>query len=113
MYQNLQVNPIINDIMCVPYEELRDLNTNTNNRCLETFPQGIPNNATITVYSPSNNGIIVLGYYVLDALNMSHSAHFDYLTEILLLYDLKVLTQDLMLKIQLVFILMNGCLMNH
>ena len=45
MYQNLQVNPIINGIMCVSYEEL-SLNTNTNNRCLETFPQGIPDNAT-------------------------------------------------------------------
>ena len=75
MYQNLQVNPIINGIMCVSYEEL-SLNTNTNNRCLETFPQGIPDNATI-IYSPSDNGIIVLGYYVLDALNMSHSAYFD------------------------------------
>lgn len=79
MYQNLQVNPIINDIMCVSYEVL-SLNTNTNNRCLETFQQGIPDNATI-IYSPSDNGIIVLGYYVLDALNMSHSAYFDFLRD--------------------------------
>ena len=109
MYQNLQVNPVINDIMCVSYEEL-SLNTNTNNRCLETFPQGIPNNATI-IYSPSDNGIIVLGYYVLDSLNMSHSAYFDFLRDTT--FDLKILTQGQMSKIQLVFILTNGYLMNH
>lgn len=85
MYQNLQVNPIINGIMCVSYEEL-SLNTNTNNRCLETFPQGIPDNATI-VYSPSDNGIIVLGYYVLDALNMSQSINFEALREATLQYE--------------------------
>lgn len=75
MYQNLQANPIIKNILCVSYTTLQ-LNENTNRCCAEVFPQGIPDNATI-VYSPSDKGIIVLGYYVLDTLNMSESIYFN------------------------------------
>ncbi len=80
MYQNLQANPIINGIMCVSYEDLC-LNTNTNNRCLEVFPRGIPDNATI-IYSPSDDGIIVLGYYVLNNQNITESYLYNALRNI-------------------------------
>lgn len=79
MYQNLLVNPVINGIWCVSYETLQ-LNENTNRRCNETFPQGIPNNAVI-IYSSSDNGIVVLGYYVLTIQNITESHLYNVLRD--------------------------------
>lgn len=74
MYTQLQTNPTINNIWCIPYENLR-LNTNTNARCIEVFPN-IPNDA-IVIYSSSDEGITVLGYYALDNLNMTRSENYE------------------------------------
>ena len=78
MYVELHPNPIINEIMCVPFENLR-LNDNTYEKCVQTF-RNIPDDAII-VYSTSEEGIVVLGYYILDNLNMKYSDCFDALRE--------------------------------
>lgn len=74
MYVELHPNPIINEIMCVPFENLR-LNDNTYERCVQTLGN-IPDDAII-VYSPSEEGILVLGYYVLDDANMVTSKYYE------------------------------------
>ena len=75
MYIELHPNPIINGIMCVPFENLR-LNDSTHEKCVEVFKNTIPDNATI-IYSPSEEGIVVLGYYVLDDANMITSKYYE------------------------------------
>lgn len=77
MYRELQTNPITNnnDIWCVPYKNLR-LNENTNAKCIDIFPNGIPDDAAV-VYSSSEEGIIVLGYYILDGTNMTLSTNYE------------------------------------
>lgn len=85
MFQRLQENPTINGIMCVPYSNLM-LNDNTRQRCMDVLGNNIPNEAVI-VYSPSDDGIVVLGYYVLDTLNMSQSIYFEVLREATLQYE--------------------------
>lgn len=87
MYQNLQGSPTINDIWSVPYSNLR-LNSATNEKCINAFPKGIPEDAFV-VYTSSqdNKGIVVLGYYVTDDLDMTHSAYFHTLRELTLQYE--------------------------
>ena len=79
MYIELHPNPIINEIMCIPFETLR-LNDKTYEKCVQTLGNDIPDDAII-VYSPSESEIIVLGYYLLDNLNMKYSDYFDALRE--------------------------------
>ena len=55
MYRNLQANPIIQEIWCIPYENIC-LNGILDARCIATFPDGIPQDAYI-VYSPSEEGL--------------------------------------------------------
>ena len=77
MFQRLQENPPINGIMCVPYSNLI-LNDNTRQRCTDVFGNNIPNESVI-VYSPSDDGIVVLGYYVLSNEHMADSECYEYL----------------------------------
>lgn len=45
MCKKLQVNPIINDLLCVPFENLH-LNDNTCENCVEVFKNDILDDAT-------------------------------------------------------------------
>ena len=85
MYQKLQTNPVIKDLWCIPYETLRE-NLNTKERCLNVFPQGLPDNSNI-VYSSSEEGIIVLGYYVIDDANMTSSKYYESVKSITLQFQ--------------------------
>lgn len=70
MYTQLQTNPTINDdLWCVPYEYMYP------NDAI-VFPNGIPNDAFV-IYSSSDEGITVLGYYALDNLNMTQSENYE------------------------------------
>lgn len=80
MYKELQTNPIINDIWCVPFGNLR-LIVSTNEKVLQVFEQGLPDNSYI-VYTDSDDSIVVLGYYVLDNNNMSKSIYYESLRNV-------------------------------
>ena len=75
MYRELNPNANINEIMCIPFENLR-LNDKTYEKCVEVFKNDIPDDATV-IYSPSEKGIVVLGYYVLDSANMVASKYYE------------------------------------
>lgn len=75
MYRELNPNANINEIMCIPFENLR-LNDKTYEKCVEVFKNDILDDATI-IYSPSEEGIVVLGYYVLDSANMVTSKYYE------------------------------------
>lgn len=83
MYQKLQQNLVINDLWCNPYEVLSE-NPVAKERCLLVFPN-VPDKANI-IYSSSAEGIIVLGYYVLDNANLTLSRYYETLRSATLKY---------------------------
>jgi len=79
MFQRLQENPTINGIMCVPYSNIMR-NDNARQRCIDVLGNIIPNEAVI-VYSPSDDGIVVLGYYILNNQNITESVFYNALRD--------------------------------
>lgn len=85
MFTELQTNPVINDLWCIPYETLSK-NPSTKEKCLTTFPHGLPDNSNI-IYSSSDEEIIVLGYYVIDDANITSSKYYESLRNITLQFQ--------------------------
>ena len=77
MYKKIQIEPTIKDIWTIPFDILK-LNEQTKNKCEELFGDDMDDNA-IVIYSTSNDGIIVLGYYILDDLNITQSSMYEQL----------------------------------
>lgn len=77
MFRKIQEGLIINDIWSVSFENLK-LNKNTKSKCENCFGDDI-DDETIIIYSSSDDGIIVLGYYVLDDMNIAQSSMYKQL----------------------------------
>lgn len=77
MYKKIQIEPTIKDIWSIPFDNLK-LNEQTKNRSEELFGDDMDDNA-IVIYSTSDDGIIVLGYYLLDDLNITQSSMYEQL----------------------------------
>ena len=77
MYKKIQIEPTIKDIWSIPFDNLK-LNEQTKNRSEELFGDDMDDNA-IVIYSTSNDGIIVLVYYILDDLNITQSSMYEQL----------------------------------
>ena len=65
--------------MCVPYSNLIH-NDNTRQRCIDELSNNISNEAVI-VYSLSDDGIVVLGYYILNNQNITESVFYNALRD--------------------------------
>ena len=74
MFKKLQNNPNINGIMIVPFSALID--DSKKQYCESVLGDNIPDESNI-VFSSSKEDIEVLGYYVLDNLNMVYSKYFE------------------------------------
>lgn len=77
MFRKIQEGLINNDILSVPFENLK-LNEETKSKCEDCFGENIDDD-TIIIYSSSYDGIIVLGYYIIDDLNITQSPMYEQL----------------------------------
>jgi hypothetical protein len=93
MYKKIQIEPTIKDIWSIPFDNLK-LNEQTKNRCEELFCDDMDDNA-IVIYSTSDDGIIVLGYYLLDDLNITQSSMYEQLKINTFVFSNKDKTADL------------------
>lgn len=75
MYKTIQNNPPTNNLWIMPYEDLSN-NSNCKKRCDECFPNELTYNCMI-IYIPSEEGIIVLGYYEIEELHITESPRFE------------------------------------
>lgn len=93
MYKKIQIEPTIKDIWSIPFDNLK-LNEQTKNKCEESFGDDMDDNA-IVIYSTSDDGIIVLGYYILDDLNITQSSMYEQLKINTFVFSNKDKTADL------------------
>ena len=77
MYKKIQIEPTIKDICSVSFDNLKR-NKQTKSKCEECFGN-ILDDDTIIIYSSSDDEIIVLGYYVLDDMNITKSSMYKQL----------------------------------
>ena len=93
MFQKFQPAHIINEISLVPYRDMR-LNANNNKLCLKVFQKEIPDNAII-VYSSFNDSVVILGYYVIDNLNIIQSRFYESLRSATIAFEGCDLTKEI------------------
>ena len=93
MYKILFFVLTIKDIWSIPFDSLK-LNEQTKNKCEELFGDDMDDNA-IVIYSTSNDGIIVLVYYILDDLNITQSSMYEQLKINTFVFSNKDKTADL------------------
>lgn len=75
MYRKIQDSAIINDLWIIPFEVLSK-NLDAKFKCEQCFPNELNNNSRI-IYNSSDDGIVVLGYYNLDDLNITSFSMFE------------------------------------
>lgn len=96
MYRTIQNNPQIESIWVVSYDGLKPCDEHKR-RCEECFPDILDDN-TMIIYTPSDDGIIVLGYYKLDEVNITQSTMYEQLRMNTLIINEIDLTDELKQK---------------
>lgn len=74
MYKKKQENPIINDLWIIRFDVLSS-DSKAKFECEHCLPKEFKNSSVI-IYSPSDDGIVILGYFNLDNLNITSSSLF-------------------------------------
>lgn len=85
MYKKIQENPIINDLWIIRFDVLSS-DSKAKFECEHCFPKELNNNSVI-IYSPSDDGIVVLGYFNLDNLSITSSSLFEQIRNITLSFN--------------------------
>lgn len=92
MYRKIQENPIINDLWIIRFDVLSS-DSKAKLECESCFPNEL-NDDSVIIYNPSDDGIIVLGYFNLDNLSITSSSLFEQVKNITLsFYDIDNIEQ--------------------